>query len=269
MRAGGALASLVHQRPARGSTLYVITLLRSALFNAAFYLVTALFLVLGSPLLLAPRRIAMLGLIAHAKTCCWLLRVIAGTELEVRGREHLPAGAALIASKHQSAWDTFGLIPLLHDPALVMKAELGRVPLYGWFSRKFGMILIPREKRAAALKQLLRDAKDRAADGRHILIFPEGTRRAPGAAPDYKSGIAALYEALDIPCVPIALNTGLFWPRRGFIRRPGRMIVEFLPPIPPDLSRRVFIDTLQERVETATARLVAEATGGRSADEYK
>lgn len=211
----------------------------------------------------------MMGLIAHANACCWLLRVIAGTELEVRGLEHLPVGAALIASKHQSAWDTFGLIPLLHDPALVMKAELGRIPLYGWFARKFGMILIPREKRAAALKQLLRDAKARAADGRHILIFPEGSRQAPGAPPDYKSGIAALYEALDVPCVPIALNTGMFWPRRSFIRRPGRMIVEFLPPIPAELPRQAFMQTLQDRIETATARLVAEAKSSDLEKEYK
>lgn len=230
---------------------------------------TALFLILGSPLLLMSRPVAMMGLIAHANACCWLLRVIAGTKLDVRGLEHLPIGAALIASKHQSAWDTFGLIPLLHDPALVMKAELGRIPLYGWFARKFGMILIPREKRAAALKQLLRDAKQRAADGRHILIFPEGSRQAPGAPPDYKSGVAALYEALDVPCVPIALNTGVFWPRRSFIRRQGRMIVEFLPPIPAELPRQAFMQTLQDRIETATARLVAEAKSSDLEKEYK
>jgi 1-acyl-sn-glycerol-3-phosphate acyltransferase len=249
--------------------LSTITYIRSALYNVLFYLVTALFLVLGSPLLLAPRPFAMMGLIAHAKICCWLLRAVAGTTLEVRGREHLPHRAALIASKHQSAWDTFGLIPLLHDPALVMKAELGRIPLYGWFARKFGMILIPREKRAAALKQLLREAKARASDGRHILIFPEGTRMAPGAPPDYKAGISALYEALDIPCIPIALNTGVFWPRRGFIRRPGTMIVEFLPALPAGLPRQEFNRALQDRIEAATTRLVAEALSNRDAIEYK
>jgi len=246
--------------PCPRSVLSTTTVLRSTLFNALFYLATALFLLLGSPLLLAPRRFAMMGLVAHANTCCWLLRVIAGTRLEVRGREHLPAGAALIASKHQSAWDTFGLIPLLHDPALVMKAELGRIPVYGAFARKFGMILVPRERRAAALKQMLRDAKQRAVDGRHILIFPEGTRQAPGAPPDYKSGALALYEALDLPCVPIALNSGLFWPRRGFLRRPGIVIVEFLPSLPPGLPRQSFTHELQTRIETATARLVAEGT---------
>jgi 1-acyl-sn-glycerol-3-phosphate acyltransferase len=256
-------------RPPPRPILLALTYLRSALYNALFYIVTALFLILGSPLLLTSRRVAMMGLIAHANICCWLLRVIAGTKLEVRGRENLPAGAALIASKHQSAWDTFGLVPLLHDPALVMKAELGRIPLYGWFARKFGMILIPREKRAAALKQLLRDAKDRAADGRHILIFPEGTRRTPGAPADYKSGALALYEALDLPCVPIALNTGVFWPRRGFLRRPGTMIVEFLPPFPPGLPRKQFAQELQDRIEYATARLVAEANAVRSEIKYK
>jgi 1-acyl-sn-glycerol-3-phosphate acyltransferase len=220
-------------------------------------------------LLLAPRRIAMWGLIAHANTCCWLLTLVAGTRLEVRGREHLPAGAALIASKHQSAWDTFGLIPLLHDPALVSKAELARIPVYGWSLRKFGMILVPREKRAVALRQLLRDAKERAADGRHILIFPEGSRMAPGAPPDYKSGVQALYEALDLPCVPVALNTGVFWPRRSFLRRPGTMIVEFLPPLPTNLPRQEFKRELQERIETATARLVAEARSGAETFKYK
>ena len=110
-------------------------LLRSTVYAIAFYLATALFLVLGSPLLLGPRRWAMAGLRAHAHTCVWLLRVIAGTRMEVRGRERLPAGACLVAAKHQSAWDTFALIPLLRDPAIVLKAELGLIPVYGWFCR--------------------------------------------------------------------------------------------------------------------------------------
>lgn len=236
-------------------------MLRSIAYTLAFYAATALFLVFGSPLLLAPRSWAMAGLVAHARTCCWLLRVIVGTRIEVRGRENLPAGAALIAAKHQSAWDTFGLIPLLHDPALVMKAELGWIPVYGWFSHKFGMIFVSREKKAAALRQLIRDARNRAAAGRHVLIFAEGTRRAPDAPPDYKPGAAALYEALAAPCVPLALNSGLFWPRRSLVRLPGTIIVEFLPPIAPGMPRKQFMAALQSSIETATARLVAE---GRS-----
>ena len=233
-------------------------MLRSLAYNLAFYIATALFLVLGSPLLLAPRSWAMAGLVAHARTCCWLLRVIVGTRIEVRGRENLPAGAALIAAKHQSAWDTFGLIPLLHDPAVVMKAELGWLPLYGWFSHKFGMIFLSREKKAAALRGLLRDARARAAAGRHVLIFAEGTRRAPDAPPDYKPGVAALYDALALPCVPLALNSGLFWPRRSLVRLPGTIIVEFLPPIAPGMPRKPFMAQLQSSIEAATARLVAE-----------
>lgn len=237
----------------------MILFIRSALFNAAFYLTTAAYLIVCSPLLFGPRKLAMAALMSHAKVCCRLLQVIAGTRLEVRGRERLPAGAVLVAAKHQSAWDTFGLLPLFHDPAMVLKAELGSIPLYGWFCRKFGMIFVAREKRAAALRSLLADAKDRANQGRHILIFPEGTRSAPGSAPDYKPGVAALYEGLGLPCVPIALNSGLFWPRRSFLRRPGTIVVEILPPIPAGIPRKTFMTQLQTQIETATEALVNES----------
>lgn len=126
----------------------------------------------------------------------------------------------------------FGLIPIFADPALVMKAELGLIPLYGWFSLKFEHILVRRGRAAAALKALIRDARARAEAGREILIFPEGTRRAPGAPPDYKPGVVALYEGLDLPCVPVALNSGLFWPRRSLLRRAGTIVVEILPALP-------------------------------------
>ena len=188
-----------------------------------------------------------------------MLRLICNVRLEVRGLEKLPKGAALIASKHQSAWDTFGLIPLLHDPAMIMKAELFRLPFYGWFSRKFGMIGVKREAGGAALRAMLREARDRAASGRHIVIFPEGTRQAPGSPPDYKPGVLLLYEALGLPCYPVALNTGVFWPRRTLRRNPGVMIVEFLDPIPPGLPRKEFLLRLQAATEEAVERLVSEA----------
>jgi 1-acyl-sn-glycerol-3-phosphate acyltransferase len=234
-------------------------MIRAIVFTLAFYVSTALFLLLGSPLLLAPRSWAMAGLRTHARASLLLQRVIVGTRMEVRGREHLPAGACLIASKHQSAWDTFALIPLLRDPAIVMKAELARIPVYGWFSRKFEHVLVQRERGPSALKGLIRDAKARVAEGREVLIFPEGTRRAPDAPPDYKPGVVALYEGLGAPCVPVALNSGLFWPRRSMVRRPGTIVVEILPPIAPGLKRADFMRELQQRIETATARLVAEA----------
>jgi len=234
-------------------------MLRSILFAIVFYVNTAIFLVVGSPLLLGPRRWAMMGLKAHAHASLFWLRVIVGTRLEVRGRENLPAPPVLIAAKHQSAWDTFALITLFRDPAMVMKAELGWIPFYGWFSHKFRHIFVQRERGPSALKRLIRDARERAAAGREIVIFPEGTRRAPGAPADYKSGVVALYEGLSVPCIPLALNSGLFWPRRKLERYPGTIIVEFLEPIAPDLPRAKFRPVLEERIETATTRLIAEA----------
>ncbi len=234
-------------------------LLRSIAFSVAFYVVTALFLLLGSWLLFAPRSWAVRGLKLHAIAICWLLEVIAGTGMEVRGRETLPKAPYLIVSKHQSAWDTFALVPLFSDPAIVLKDELKWIPFYGWFCIKFEHILVKRDKAAAALKSLIETAKNRANDGREILIFPEGTRQAPGAEPDYKPGYVALYEALNLPCVPVALNSGLYWPRRQMNRYPGTIVVEFLEPIPPGLPRKEFRKLLEARLEEACTRLISEA----------
>ena len=140
-----------------------------------------------------------------------------------------------------------------------MKRELFWIPFHGWFSKKFEMIPVDRDKGPAALRRMLREAKARIADGREIIIFPEGTRRAPGAPPDYKTGVILLYDALGVPCVPVALNSGLFWPRRSLIRRPGTIVVEFLDPIPPGLPKAEFLKRLTEAIETASSRLLAEA----------
>lgn len=250
-------ATAATQAPRQKAGALVIT--RSIIFAAVYYVVTALFLLLGSWLLLAPRRWAMKGLALHASTATWLLKVICGTKLEVRGRENLPKDACLVVSKHQSMWDTFALIPLLNDPAIVLKDELKYIPLYGWFCVKFEHILVKRDRAAVALKAMLKDAKDRAADGRHILIFPEGTRSAPGAAPDYKPGYVALYEGLGLPAVPLALNSGLFWPRRSNWRYPGTIVVEFLQPLPAGLPRAEFRRRVETALEAASHRLIAEA----------
>ena len=239
-------------------------MIRSLVFLAVFYINTAAFLIFGSWLFLAPRSWAMEGLRLHGLASMWLLKVICALGCEVRGREKLPAGACLIAAKHQSAWDTFGLIPIFRDPAMVMKAELGAIPLYGWFSHKFAHIFIRRDKGPTALKQLIRDARQRAAAGREIVIFPEGTRRPPGAQPAYKPGFLALYEGLSLPCVPVALNSGLFWPRRSILRYPGTIVVEILDPIPPGLERAQARRLIQERIEAACERLIAEARAAPS-----
>lgn len=245
-------------------------MVRSIAFVAVFYLNTAVFLLFGSPLLLAPRSWAMAGLRAHARASLWWMRLIVGTRMEVRGLENLPHGPALIAAKHQSAWDTFALIPLFRDPAMIMKAELGSIPFYGWFSRKFEHILVRRDKAAAALRQMIAQARDRASQNRDIVIFPEGTRRPAGAPPDYKSGVLALYDGLERPCVPVALNSGMFWPRGTFLKRPGTIVVEILEPIPAGLPRAKFRKLLIERIETASEALREEALremgGGQVAD---
>ena len=234
-------------------------MLRSLAYAFAFYLTTALMLVGGVWLLVAPRSWAMRGLCLHGQICTWLLKAICGTKMEVRGRENMPRGACLFVAKHQSAWDTFALIPLFRDPAIVLKAELKWIPFYGWFCQKFEHILVERARAAVSLKKMVADARACAAQGREIVIFPEGTRRAPGAEPDYKPGYVALYEGLQLPCVPVALNSGLFWPRRDWRRYPGTIVVEFLAPLQPGLPRAEFRRTVEARIEEACARLVGEA----------
>lgn len=243
-----------------------MTALRSAIFNLVFYINLALFLVLGSEFFLTPRRWSIRALQAWAQMSLWLLRLIVGTRMEVRGREHIPPGPALVAGKHQSFWETFAILPLLDDPAMVLKKELTYIPFFGWFIYKFRMIAVERSAGSAALKQLIRRGEEEIAAGRQVVIMPEGTRRGPDDPPDYKPGAAALYGRLGVVCVPFALNSGLFWPRRKFLRYPGTIVIEFLPPIPAGLPRREFQERLESEIEAATARLVAE---GRTQAGYK
>jgi 1-acyl-sn-glycerol-3-phosphate acyltransferase len=243
-----------------------LTVLRSLVFNILFYVTLVLFLVLGFEFMLFPRKWAIRALQAWASTSLWLLRVVAGIRMEVRGREYIPQGAALIAGKHQSFWETFAILPLLDDPAMVMKKELTYIPFFGWFSLKFRMIAVERSAGSKALRAVVAAAKREIEAGRQVVIMPEGTRRAPDDPPDYKPGATALYMALGVPCTPFTLNSGLYWPRRQFIRKPGTIILEFLPPLPAGLPRRQFEARLQDAIETATARLVTE---GRAAEAYK
>ena len=187
----------------------------------------------------------------------WGLRVICGLAYEVRGREHIAAGPALYAGKHLAMWDTVVLPVILKSPALVLKRQLLRVPFYGWYARKVGMIALDRTAHANALRSLVAQAKARIAEGRPIAIFPEGTRKKIGAPPDYKPGVAALYGHLDLTCIPFGLSSGVYW--AGALRRPGRIVIEFLPPIASGLKRREFMAALEASVEQSTAALVAEA----------
>jgi 1-acyl-sn-glycerol-3-phosphate acyltransferase len=231
---------------------------RSAVFNLVFYVNLAVFLVLGSWFLLTPRKLAIRALQAWALSSLFWLRVIAGTRIEVRGAGNIPSGACLVAGKHQSLWETFAILPLLDDPAMVLKKELTWIPLYGWFSYKFRMIPVERAAGSQALRGMLARAAIEAAAGRQIVIMPEGTRRAPDDPPDYKPGGTALYTRLNIPCVPFALNSGLYWPRRKFLRLPGTIIISFLDQIPPGLGKKAFQSRLQDSIEAETSKLVAE-----------
>ncbi len=232
---------------------------RSLLFYPILYINWAIFLVFGSWLLLAPRRWAMAALALHGDVTVWLLRVICGTKMEVRGHDKLLPGPVIVAAKHQAAWDTFAINSLMRDPALVMKAELLAWPIYGRFCRKFELIPIQRELGPSALRQMVREARARAAQNREIVIFPEGTRKTPGAAPDYKPGIIFLYQDLKVPVCPLALNSGMFWPRRSILRYPGTIVVEFLDPIPRGLPRQEFMERLETAIERASNALCLEA----------
>lgn len=232
--------------------------LRSAVFNLVFYVNLILFLVLGSGFYFTPRIWSIRALQAWARSSLFWLRVIAGIRIEVRGLANIPEGACLVAGKHQSFWETFAILPFLDDPAMVLKKELTYIPFFGWFIYKFRMIPVERTAGTQALRALMAKAEEAISDGRQVVIMPEGTRRAPDDPPDYKPGAAAVYGKLGVACVPFALNSGLFWPRRQFLRKPGTIVLSFLPPIPAGLARREFQTRLETAIETETAILVRE-----------
>jgi 1-acyl-sn-glycerol-3-phosphate acyltransferase len=236
-----------------------VIVIRSILFNVLFYANLAALLVGGLPCLFFGRHaVQNLGR-RWARNSIWLLDKICGAKLEYRGVENIPSGACIIASKHQSFLETFALTTQAEDFSFVVKRELMQIPFFGWYLKRADQIGIDRAKRAGALTQLMQPVSALLAEGRQFIIFPEGTRRPVGAPPQFKAGLARLYIATGAICVPVALNTGLFWPRRSFLRRPGRIVIEFLEPIYPGLDRESFKQLLQSRIETATDRLVAEA----------
>jgi 1-acyl-sn-glycerol-3-phosphate acyltransferase len=238
-----------------------VTVLRSALFNLAFFAFTAAATILCLPALLLLDRRGLGRLLAWWARCVLgLLRVTVGITVRVTGAEHLPvSGAALIAAKHQSAFDTIVWLTLLPSPAYVLKRELLWVPLYGWYARAAGMIAVDRSARAAALRHLAKAGQEALAEGRQIVIFPEGTRTAPGTRRPYQPGIAALQARTGLPVIPVATDSGLFWGRRAFRKRPGTITVAVLPPIAPGLGRAAFLTRLTQAIEGETDRLLASA----------
>jgi 1-acyl-sn-glycerol-3-phosphate acyltransferase len=236
--------------------------LRSVLFLAWFVLAIVVTHIVFLPALLLNWRAATFAARVWSNSMLWGLRAFCGLGYELRGNVAVARAPVLVAAKHYSMWETIVMMTILREPAMVMKSTLFKIPFYGWYSAKAQMISVDRHGRASALRKMVADAKRAIAGGRPVVIFPEGTRKTPGDPPDYKPGVAALYSALNTPCVPVALNSGLYWTAGGFLKRPGKIVVEFLEPIPIGLRARDFMPMLQERIETASARLVAE---GRAA----
>jgi 1-acyl-sn-glycerol-3-phosphate acyltransferase len=233
--------------------------LRSLIFNIVYYANLIILMILGLPTILVGRHAVFALARLWAASSLWLLETICGLRLEFRGLENIPQGGYIIAAKHQSVLETFSLVLHAPDFAYVLKQELIYVPFFGWYLLGAEQIAIDRSAGRNALSVVSARAGKVLKSGRQVFIFPEGTRRPPGAPPNYKYGVAKLYEDTQSPCLPVALNTGLFWGRRGFLRRPGVAVIEYLPVIAPGLGKDAFLPTLQSTIEMECERLYDEA----------
>jgi 1-acyl-sn-glycerol-3-phosphate acyltransferase len=241
--------------------------LRSLLFHVLFYLSNAIQMIFWTPVFfIIPRDLAWRVVRLWAKSHLWLQAIVVGSRYEFRGLENIPADRPfIVASKHQSMWETYTTLLFLKDASFILKRELMRIPLFGWYTTKMNVVPVDRGKRSEALASMARNAKVQYHDNRQIIIYPEGTRTRPGAPPAYKFGIVHLYSELDATVLPVAVNSGLFWPKGSFMIYPGTIVMEFLPPIEPGLSREDFAAELIERIESATAGLIAEAANAPDA----
>jgi 1-acyl-sn-glycerol-3-phosphate acyltransferase len=239
----------------------VTIFLRSLVYNVLFYALLVFWILVALPTFVMPPRAFMTVAKAWSRSSVWLLRVICNIRLEVRGLEKIPDGPLIVASKHQSFWETFALLQFFDSPLFIYKRELGWIPFFGWYLMKSKMIGIDRDAGGRALLNMTRRAGAEVRQGRQLIIFPEGTRRPVDAEPNYKTGIAQIYVDCGVACLPVALNSGLFWPRRTFMRYPGTLVVEFLDPLPPGLKRREFIARIAAVIEDATRKLVDTARG--------
>lgn len=232
----------------------MMPLLRSALFNLGAAILT-FGIGIGLLPLLVSRRGSGWAVRFWARSLLWWLRVTVGLTVRLTGGETLPPGAAVLAAKHQSAFDTVFWATLDPLPAYVLKRELLWIPIYGWFAARAGMIPVDRKGGGPALRRMLRAAQITIAEGRKVVIFPEGTRTAPGEARPWQPGVAAL-AGLGVPLVPVATDSGAFWGRRAFIKRPGVLTVAVLPAEPPGQPRDRMLRRAQAAVETESLRLL-------------
>ena len=233
--------------------------LRSLVFNVAFYIVLVVLIIVALPTLAMPLPALLTVAGWWARASIFLMRVVCNIRVEFRGVEKIPKGPLIVASKHQSFWETFALLRFFERPIFILKRELTWIPVFGLFLIKADMVAINRKAGGRALVQMTRRAREAVRQGRQLVIFPEGTRTAVGAPPRYKTGVGQLYIACGVSCLPVALNSGLFWPRRTFMRYPGTLVVEFLDPLPPGLSRQEFLTRTSTVIEDATNRIVKAA----------
>ena len=234
------------------------SIIGSGLYNIVFIGWTAISVTIMMICMPFPRFAIRFAVKIWAWSQHWALKFLVGLDFEVRGQENIVHGAAIYASKHQSAWDTFFFFLLFRDPSYVMKKELMQLPVWGWVARKYAAVSVDRAGGASALKALVRDVKQRLGDNRAVIFFPEGTRTRPGDRRPYHPGIAALYNNCGAPVVPVALNSGLFWGRRSYRKHAGKIIIEFLPAMPTGMKRREFMQALETTIEDASLRLAAE-----------
>jgi 1-acyl-sn-glycerol-3-phosphate acyltransferase len=238
----------------------VALIVRSAAFNFVFFAATIAALLVTWPVLLTPRPQPALWVARQwGRFVFAALRMLVGLRCEIRGDVQRLTGPVLIACNHQSAWDTVVFLWLCRMPTYAMKKELMAIPIFGWMAKRQGHIAVDRKAGAAAFRRLQRQAGAALAAGRQIVLFPEGTRVAADEQRPYQPGIAGLYAALGVPVVPVAVNSGLFWARRSFIKRPGTIVLEILPEIPAGMARQAFLAELELRIRSATERLIAEA----------
>ncbi|MCD6074984.1 MAG: putative 1-acylglycerol-3-phosphate O-acyltransferase [Rhodospirillales bacterium] len=233
--------------------------IRSFLFNIFFFTWSTLIMLTAWIVLPLPRRFIRNHIGLWPKLNFPVMRWLVGTRFEVRGRQNIPNEPVIFAAKHQSAWDTMFFLWLDPANAYIMKAELGRIPFWGWYMRRCGHIMIDRTGGAGTMREMMRATRAVLDDGRSVVIFPEGTRTMPGITGTYHPGIAALYSQTGATVIPVALNSGLFWPRRSFLKKPGTIVIEFLEPMPAGMKRADFLVELEKRIETATRRLETEA----------
>lgn len=232
--------------------------LRSFIFNALFMTITALAAIIAMVLLPFHSRVMRFFIRYWARLIIWVLRLVCGIRVEVTGLEHIAPGAAIIASKHQSAFDTFVWPALLDHPSYVLKRELLNLPFWGRAARHTGAVAVDRDGGGAALRALVRDGKRVLDEGRPLVIFPEGTRSAPGERLPYQPGVAALVIGSGAPCYPVATNSGRHWGRRAFHKTPGVIAIAILPPLPAGLARKPLMAALEAQIEAETARLLKD-----------